>query len=78
MADHQELKAMVKRWQTEVDQAEGAVTQLTRQLQEQFACETWEQAEALLTKLQREMSVAEKKYLDLQQKFEKRYGKYLH
>ena len=59
---YQQLKRTVDRLRRDADRMEGALAQTTVRLEEEFGCETLEQAETLAAALSREADAAEREF----------------
>ena len=75
--EYENLKQMITFLEKKRDQAAGALGQLMDSLKQDFECESLEQAEKLLAKLQREKAEYEEKFSSQYKQFKNRYFKKL-
>jgi len=75
--EFERLRSDVSRLQREADKAAGAHAEQMKQLKKEFGCETLEDAERLLRKLEREAAKAEAKYVDALDRFRSKWNKEL-
>lgn len=76
MADVNELarlKAIVSKAQENKNRAEGGLAEVMARLKEQFGCDTIEDAEKKLAKLQRRAEAAERKFEESVGAFRRKY-----
>ncbi len=71
---YERMKAEVERLKRESARAEGALEQLMNRLQEEFDCESIEEAQAKLEELDRAAKKAEKKCDKAWKEFEENFG----
>ena len=58
-----ELKTRIERRKQERDKAKGAYGQVMKQIQDEFGCKSLEQAEKLLTKMQKQQKQSKEQIL---------------
>jgi len=66
-----ELKTRIERRKQERDKAKGAYGQVMKQIQDEFGCKTLEQAEKLLTKMQKQQKQSKEQILKETEALEK-------
>jgi len=66
-----ELKTRVERRKQERDKAKGALGQVMKQIQDEFGCKSLEQAEKLLTKMQKQQKQSKEQILKETEALEK-------
>jgi len=70
---YQELQDSVNKKQQKLDRSKGALSQMEERLKNEFDCDSVEQAEKLLKKLEKEAAVAEKAFQKSFEAFEKEW-----
>jgi len=71
------LKEKAEALRTEAEQAKGALNQLKKKLEEDFGCQSIEDAERLLEKYEKEVKKAEEDYGEELISFEEEWGEKL-
>jgi len=66
-----ELKTRIERRKQERDKAKGAYGQVMKQIQDEFGCKSLEQAEKLLTKMQKQQKQSKEQILKETEALEK-------
>jgi len=66
-----ELKTRIERRKQERDKAKGAYGQVMKQIQDEFECKSLEQAEKLLTKMQKQQKQSKEQILKETEALEK-------
>lgn len=69
----EQIKRDLEAKQREQDEARGALTQITRQIKEEFGCENLEVADKKLKELEKEERELERRYEDELEAFEKKW-----
>ena len=77
LENFEKLKRQISRLREERIKAEGAMTQLLKQMREQFGCSSVEEARGLLSKVEKEMKELEKRFQDEYRRFTEEWGEEL-
>lgn len=72
---YRRLKREVDEAKTEADRAKGALTQLMKQLKEEFECEDVKEAKTLLAELEEKRDKAQKRFERSLDDYEKKWRK---
>lgn len=73
MDDFPALLRRIEKIRRKVDMAQGALDQLLRRLEKEFNCSSIEDGQAQLDKMNKQLNVLFKKYVEFRKKFDEEY-----